>query len=283
MINPVLGYLGLKESLGEVDVKEAASKASRKANEMKLWHEWKASDEDPKKLQPLMKLYDGVLHKKMEAWKAPTVPAEAFKAELQTHLIKAFKTYDPNRGAALNTHVENCLHKAKRYNNRFCNVAYIPEGQSVMIGKINTAKSKLQEELGREPTHEEIGNHLGMNAKRVGTIIGAQKLFVPMGRSAGEESFDYRSGSEVTAHEFEDSQIAIARNILPQLFPKKEHQDLFHHIFGSEGYKQMSSTSELAKKLGKSDSQISRMKKHVGQVLRQHMGMVDEDDDAEES
>ena len=262
MTNPVSDYFQTKE----------AAKADRKENELRLWHAWKNSNEDPRKLQPLLKLYGGLLSQKMTRWKAPTVPAAVFKAELETQLIKAFKTYDPNRGAALNTHVENRLPKAMRYNNRYQNVAAIPEEKARWIGKITNATSRLQEELGREPTHEEIGNHLGMNAKKVKTIMDAQKKFVPMGRSAGEDNYDYRSGSEVTAHEFEDSQIAIATQILPQLFPKQEHQDVYKHIFGVDGYKQISSTSALAKKLGKSDSQISRMKKHVGQVLRTRMG-----------
>jgi len=269
MTDPIADYLQVKE----------AAKVNRKEHELTLWKNWKDNGEQPKHLQPLLKLYEPILKQKMLAWKAPTVPAAAFKAELQIHLIKAFKNYDPDRGAALNTHVESRLPKAMRYNNRYSNVAYVPEGQSRYIGKITNAKSRLQEELGREPTVDEIGNHMGMSPKRVKTILDAQKKFVPMGRSAGEENFDYASGGEVTAHDFQDSQIAIAHNILPDLFPKAEHQTAFRHIFGLDDHKQISSTSELAKKMGKSDSQISRMKKHIGTVLRTHMGLADSEDD----
>jgi hypothetical protein len=102
---------------------------------------------------------------------------------------------------------------------------------------------------------------------------------VPMGMSAGEENYDYASGAEPTAHEFQDQQIAIAQNILPTLFPgKPELHELFHRTFGTGGFKQMNSTSALAKTMGKSQSQISRMKTHMGNVLRSHMGL----DDAEE-
>jgi DNA-directed RNA polymerase specialized sigma subunit len=273
MSDPVSNYFQLKE----------AAKVDRKAKEIQLWRHWKDNGEKPEHLQPLLKLYDPIVVQKTRMWKAKTVPEAAFKAELQTHIIKAFKNYDPNRGAALNTHVESRLHKAKRYNNRYQNLMYIPEGQSGKIGTLNKAKEKLQEELGREPSIEEIAHHTGMAAKRVKTIMDAQQFTVPMGRSAGEESCDYGSGAETTAHQFQDAEIAIAQNILPTLFPgKPDIHQLFHYTFGTDGHPKISSTSVLAKKMGKSLSQISRMKTHMGMVLKSHMGLDDDDEEDNE-
>jgi DNA-directed RNA polymerase specialized sigma subunit len=268
--DPVQDYFEAKE----------AAKVDRKAKELELWKRWKSGGERPEHLQPLLKLYDPVISQKMRMWKAPTVPESAFKAELQTQLIKALKIYDPKFGAAINTHVESRLGKAKRYNNRYQNIMYIPEGQSGKIGKLNTAKEKLTEELGREPTYDELADHVGMHPKRVKTILEAVKKTVPMGRSAGEESYDYGAGEGVTAHDFEDQQIAIAQNILPTLFPNKpEMHDLFHYTFGTNSYPKIRSTSVLAKKMGKSHSQISRMKTHMGLVLRSHMGLDGDEED----
>lgn len=270
MPNAVDDYLQAKE----------AAKINRKQREVDLWKHWKENGEQPQHLQPLLKLYDPVLNQKMRLWRAPTVPEAAFKAELQTQLIKALKIYDPKYGAAINTHVESRLGKAKRYNNRYQNLMYIPEGISGKIGKLNTSREKLMEELGREPSIDELANHAGIPPKRVKTILDAQKKTVPMGRSAGEENYDYGAGGEATAHEFEDQQIAIAASILPTLFPNKpDMHTLFGHVFGVNGHKQISSTSDLARTMGKSQSQISRMKTHMGMVLRSHMGMDDEDDD----
>ena len=257
--------------------KEAASK-NRKADEITLLNKWKAGGERPIDLQPLLKLYDPVFNQKLRAWKPPNVPSAAFKAELQIHAIKAFKSFDPDRGAALNTHVENRLHKAKRYGNNGANLLRIPEGIAGGIGKINKAREKLTEELGHPPTTQEIAHHVGMPVKRVQTTIDAQHFTVPMGRSAGEETYDYGSGSEATGHDFEDAQIAIAHQILPQLFPRQEHRDVFLSIYGLDGHKQISGTGELAKHLGKSSSQIARAKTHIGNVLKAHMGFTSGDD-----
>ena len=260
------------------EAKEAAKK-DRKQNELELLSHWKDNGERPADLQPLLKLYDPVFNQKLRAWKPPNVPAAAFKAELQIHAIKAFRSFDPDRGAALNTHVENRLHKAKRFGNRGANLLYISENVASGIGKINKAREKLTEELGHAPSTQEIAHHIGMPAKRVQTTIDAQHFTVPMGRSAGEETYDYGSGSEATGHDFEDAQIAIAHQILPQLFPRQEHRDVFLSIYGLDGHKQISGTGELAKHLGKSSSQIARAKTHIGNVLKAHMGFANEADD----
>lgn len=274
--NPALELLQLKEP-GE-SLKEAAARINRKENELQLWKHWKAHGEQPEHLQPLLKLYDNVIAQKMKQ-KAPHIRPAAYRAELQKQVITAFKNYDPNRGTALNTHVVGRLPKALRYNNRHANLLYIPEGQSGKIGDINKAEEMLGEELGRKPTVQEVAHHLGMKPARVQTIIDAQQFTVPAGQSAGEEDYDYGSGSDATTHGFEDAQIAIAQNILPTLFPNKpEMHTLFGHVFGVNGHKQISSTSALAKKMGKSQSQISRMKTHMGTVLRSHMGLDDDDE-----
>lgn len=254
-----------------------AAKEQRKQNEIQLWQRWKGGGEKPEHLEPLMKLYEPVLANKVRQWKAPTVPASAFKAELQTHLIKAFQTYDPSRGTALNTHVEHRLPKAKRYNNRYQNLAYIPEGQSGQIGKIQKATDALKEELGRTPTTNELADHLGMAPRRIDTILKSVRRDIPMGRSAGAENFDYSIGAERTGRGFEEQQIAVAQHILPDIFPNKpEMHELFHYTFGTNGYPQIQRTGELAKKLGKSEPQISRMKTQMGNTLRQHMGLGEE-------
>jgi DNA-directed RNA polymerase specialized sigma subunit len=268
MTSPVDDFLEAKE----------AEKRDRKQNELDLLAHWKENGQRPKDLQPLLKLYEPVFRKKMD-WKPPNVPPAAFKAELQIHAIKAFQSFDPTRGAALNTHVENRLHKAKRFGNRGANLLYIPEGQAAFIGKINKAREKLQEELDHEPSVQEIAHQVGLKPARVKTIMESQHFTVPMGRSAGEENYDYGSGTEATGHDFEDAQIAIAHQILPTLFPNKDHQDVFKHIYSLDGYKQISGTGELAKQMGKSPSQVARMKTHVGNVLKAHMGFTDESDD----
>ena len=264
MNNPVEEYQQSKE----------AARTARKEHEISLWTTWKNSGEKPEHLEPLLKLYAPIIGSKVRAWRPPAVPESAFRAELQAHAIKAFQSFDPIRGVALNTHVEARLPKVLRYGNRYANAAYIPEGQSQFIGRINRAKDELSESLGRDPTHEEIADHLGLTPKRVSTIIGAQHADIPMGRSGGQEEYDYTAGVRAPEHSFEEQQIAVAKNILPQIFPgQPAFHKLFNYTFGTNDHPQIYSTGELAKKMGKSQSQISHMKTRMGLVLQQHMGI----------
>lgn len=260
-----------KNPLEEYAQSKEAAKDERKKKEIDLWHTWKTNGQKSEHLEPLMKLYEGNLAQKAKLWRAPSIPESAFKLTLQEHLIGAFKSYDPNRGAALNTHVENRLQKAKRYNARHQNLAYIPEGQIKGITPINRANDHLTEELGRPPTNEEIADHLTetwepITAKRVETIRRSQRKDIP------GSSFEHDPVPRPSS--YEQQQIEVAANILPQLFPDKpEMHLLFNHIYGTNDHEQISSTTALAKKLGKSMSQVSRMKTQLGSVLSKHMGL----------
>ena len=255
-MDPVTSFLLSKTALAD----------SRKDRDLALWRDWKRGGKKPEDLDPLLKAYAPVFNQKTTRWKAPAVPKSAFQAELQTQFIHALETYDPNRGAALNTHVDLRLRKAMRLNNRFQNFAYIPEGQASHIGAINKAHDELSEELGRAPTFQEIGKHIGLPAARVETI---QKARV---RDIRASDFEHDPTERGTS--FEEQQLAVAKNILPQLFPDQpQMHELFHYSFGTGGYPQITSTGQLAKKMGKSPSQISRMKTELGHTLKQHMGL----------
>ncbi len=266
--NPLEAYQ--QEKLG--------AKEKQKKHELELWQKWKDNGEQAEHLEPLLKLYEPIIQQKMRLWKPKAVPESAFRAELQTHAIKAFQNFDPSRGVALNTHVESRLPKALRYGNKGANMAYLPEGQVKHIGAINKAKDTLRDELGRDPTVEELGDHLGMPPKRIETIMKGMRRDVPMGRSTGED-YDYSGGSEGNEHGFEDQQIAVAQHILPDIFPgKSDMHELFHYTFGTGGYPKVSSTGVLAKKMGKTPQQISHMKSAMGRTLRKYMNPEVEED-----
>jgi hypothetical protein len=266
--------------LEQYDQAKVAQKTQRKQHELDLWQYWKDNGEQKEHLAPLLKLYEPVFNKKM-SWKAPMVPATVFKAELQGHAIRAFKNYDPTRGTALNTHVENNLIKAQRYNNKYQNTAYIPEGKSRYIGHISRAKDALMDELNREPTNEEIHAHMlkdpdhdfrKLTPKLIGEIQKGQRRDIPAGMFAGAEEFDYTPGSNVGGRAFEQQQLELAANTLDTVFPNKpDMHTLFNYTFGKNDHPQVLRTGALAKKMGKSESQIARMKTVMGEILKKYM------------
>jgi len=236
------------EALHQAD---QSMRQNRRTNELEMLEKWKKS-QDPQHLQPLLQAYNPVIHQKIKQWKAPSIPESAFKAELQGHLIKALETYDPNRGAQLSTHVENRLRKAMRYNANYQNVARIPEGQIKNITPVKNAQNELQEQFGRPPTHDEIADHIGMPVRHVTRILGALRADIP--DSAFESSPEDTMKQIGRDHE--------VLSLLPHVLNADEHK-VFNHVFGLNGHDRLDSTNELAKKLNKSPSQVSRLKSSI--------------------
>lgn len=246
-----------KNPVDEFLAAKTAARKDARQQELQQLNTWKTQGQRPEHLEPLMQAYAPVVAQKVRQWKAPAVNESAFRAELQKQLIGAFETYDPSRGAALNTHVENRLQKAKRFNLQNQNMGYIPEGQAMHIGRIQRAQDELTQSLGREPTHDELGNHLGMPVRQVKTITKSMRFDVPA------------STFETDPAEKDLSRDAEVLSLLPYSLTADE-KAVFNHIYGLEGAKKTQSTNDLAKLLGKSPSQVSRLRSGILNKYKQY-------------
>lgn len=233
-MNPVEAFLQTKEAA-------LTDKREWEHNQLGLWKQ----SRDPEHLQPLLQSYAPVVEQKFRQYRAPSVNEAGFRAELHKQLIGAFESFDPSRGAQLSTHVENRLKKAQRWNAKFQNVAYIPEGQSSHIGKINRATNELTEQFGRAPTHNEIADHLSMSPKLVTKVIGSQRKDVPA------SSFE-NDPTEISMNRDQEVLDLLEYNLT------KHENAVFQHLRGTGGVTQTMSTNEIADRLGKSPSHVSR-------------------------
>ena len=240
-VSPIDTYLSHKTEQSE----------RRRQADVQAWQAWKTAPEEhkPALLQPLLSSYMPTFHQKEQQWRPPSIPKSAFMAQLQHHFVGALHDYDPEK-AALSTHVDMRLKKALRYVGKHQNIAYIPEGQTQHIGKIQRARDQLKDELGRDPTTDEIGDHLGMTPKRITTIMGSMKKDLP--------SSLWESDPVAQASSREQQVLGLIRY---ELAP--DEQSVFDHIYGHNGAQRIEDTGQLARKLGKSPSQISRLKTSI--------------------
>ncbi len=229
--------------------KEAAARV-RKAEELTTLEKWRQS-QDPAHLQPLLKAYEPVMANTMRYYKAPGIPEAAFKAEMTSHVINAFQSFNPDRGAALNTHVQNTLRKVYRYNNKYQNHAYIPPDSAKHIGNIDRARATLLDEIGRDPTYNEIADHLGLKPGLVKRIETSRRAAID-DTTLQADPIDQRLAR--------DSEVM---SLLPYSLDPKE-KEVFEFMYGSrkgEMPKQNGkpSLAALAAKLGMNGSQLSRI------------------------
>lgn len=248
------------------DALEAKHKLAeeRRAEEHQMWEQWRA-DPTPENIHPLMQRFEPVFRQKSKMWRAPHVNEPAFKANLKLQAIDAFKTYDPSRGTALRTHLENRLKKAMRFNAQQQNLARIPEAKTYQIDPIRRAQDELREEYGRDPTPAEISEFLNpmMSTRKKLTPQKVEQIQAAQVRDIMSEPFETDPVPKVIARE---------RQVVSLLRPAltSDQQVVFDHLYGLNGRPQVTSTGQLAKILGKSPSQISRLRTGIFQTFQRY-------------
>jgi DNA-directed RNA polymerase specialized sigma subunit len=248
----------MKNPLEELDEYDKTATTERSQNDFNKWNTWMQGGQKPEHLEPLLAAFKPVITQAVNTYRAPTVQKSAFEAAAIKHAIEAFKTYDPNRGAALATHVIGRMKKLQRENNKVHNKAYIPEGKAQLIGPIQRATTALREDLEREPEAHEIARHLGVPVKRVQSVIGSMK-------------------KDIMASQFESDPTKIISgrdqevlDLLPYSL-KSEEKEVFDYLFGRNGKPRLDKTNDIARALGKNPSQISRFRTSILDQYNEHM------------
>jgi len=238
--------------------------AQRKADDIRMVQAWQA-DPTPENMEPLMKRFEPVFKSKIKQWKAPNVNESAMRANMKLHAIGALRDFDPTKGAAPRTYLEHRLQKSKRFNVQQQNYARIGEQKSYQIGPIQRAQDELREDFGREPTHDEISEFLN-------PMMSPRKQLTPQKVKEIQEA----QIRDVVGSRFESDPVPRAigreRQVVSLLRPalKEDQQVVYDHLYGLNGKEKITSTSALAKKLGKSPSQVSRLRTGIFKTFERY-------------
>lgn len=235
-----------------LDAKEKVA-AQRRAKDVQMWEQWKKAP-TPDTLRPLMNRFEPVLRSKVQMWKAPGVNEAAFKANLRIHTMDAFNTFNPEK-AGLRTHLENRLKKSMRFNVQQQNYAYIPEAKAGRIGDVARATDELGEELGRTPTPVEVADFLNPNLSKRQQLSPKKVQQIQQAQFGDVIGSSFESDPTPRAISREREVVGLLRPAL-----NAEQQKVYDHLYGANGAQQTTSTTQLAKLLGKSPSQVSRLR-----------------------
>ena len=83
-------------------------------------------------------------------------------------LMKAVEKFDPSKGAKLSSYAAWWIKQAmRRALGNQARTIRIPVQSATKLNKIQTAKAKLTDELGREPTDKEIAEEIGLTERTV--------------------------------------------------------------------------------------------------------------------
>lgn len=219
-----------------------------KATDTELWRRWKKtrSSDD---LQKLLTQMNPILLREVNKW-APSMSRSYLEAEAKRLAVEAFEQYDPNQGTALSTYVASRLPKLSRVVYATQNTARLSETKNLLFHTYHTASNELRDRHGREPTNEELADHLNWGVKKLETFQrqSQRKEFV--------ESEDHP--------ENEDAEDHLVDYIYHDLTPLQK--SIFEHSTGYQG-KPVLSGSEMMKKLKVTQGQLSYQKTLIVQAV----------------
>ena len=243
-MDPVSEFLSFSGGLD----KEAVSKEQR-AQELEMWHTWNNNGRKQEDMRPLLNSMRPLILKEANSWaRQRDIPPAAIRAEFTNQAVKGFETYDPTR-AGLHTHLTNQMLQARRFVVSNQNPARIVESRVYGIGNFNSAKQRLADTLGREPTQLELADELKWSPRKVKMLQSEIKIAVPASQFSADVT------STVPSRQQE-----ILRLLPYDLSP--DEKAVFEHIYGING-KEKLSPGDIATKLNMSAPKVSRIKASI--------------------
>jgi DNA-directed RNA polymerase specialized sigma subunit len=240
--------------------KDAAKKNKELVDQdLDLWKTWRESNEDPNHLRPLMSQFRGMIRQNVNNWSKIDMPPAVIQAEHNKQFLRALRTYDPDKGK-LGTWVGHHLRNApQRFLNTYQNPARIVETRTgAQRGIFDNAVATLDDQLGREPTSQELAEHLGWALPEV-----------ERARSEGRAAW-YSSSAPFgldPATNMPSRATEIARFIKPELSPEEA---LVWEYTTGEGGKPQLRPGEIAKQLNMSPSKVSRLRNAIAEKIKKY-------------
>ncbi len=231
----------------------------RRNVEAKLWQNWNQSGRKEEHLEPLLHsmkpLIRSEANKRLQGL-GGSIPRGALESELTIAAVKSLQTYDPQKNTALTTHVTNGFRRISDFVGANRNAKYMPSADIKRYDRFQNAKAELHDELGREPSAEEL--HRALPSWKLNDVKRMQKGF-------GRELYtDLGDGvtQEVGSTMFSPRDaFALAR---PQLTPQQ--REFGHLYFPPEGEKRPT-IKNIATTLGIPSHKAYTLKKQVEQQV----------------
>ncbi len=224
--------------------------------DLELWTAWNRS-KSPQDLEALLKVVTPLIHYSISQLRG-SISDRVLEAEAKINAVKAFKSFDPNRGVKLSTHVTNYLKKTNRivYNNM--ELLSVPEKRRIKFKNYEASVSNLREELGRTPNAQEVSSDLKWSMSEVARHK--------------QESWKELSASNPNVSDVSfnsDPNTAIVSYVYNDLNPV--HQSVFEMTTGYGG-SSVNSNKSIMRELKLTQGQLSYAKTKIKKKLQIAIG-----------
>jgi hypothetical protein len=234
---------------------------TRTLDDHSLVNQWQQAHQngqfDPDLTHQVLGRFDKTIGMAVNKYKGP-MTGPAINTHARNLAIEALQTYDPNKGAAFNTHLTNTLQRLQRRNAQ-AQTAYIPEGPAAYLGQAQQAHDEFADEFGRKPTPEEHEQRLNemLPEKRRLPPGGLAPILALQRKTVSASNFE--STPDTHAADLEAQNVGLLRQ---DLHPKD------HPVYDAIYKGGLTSTGAIAKRLGMSDPAVSRAKSRIEQAAQ---------------
>jgi RNA polymerase primary sigma factor len=188
-------------------------------------------------------------------------------------LMKAVERFDPRKGAKLSTYAAWWIKQAikRALANQTRNIR-LPVHVVDKLFHLRKAEARLHDELGREPTAEELGEEIGFTAARVNQLrtaaIRPASLDAPLGDDDSDRVADVVSDERaVTPYRNleEKTNTTLVQELVAQLDPRE--QSILRFRFGLDGDDEKT-LEEVGEKFGVTRERIRQIQEQALKKLR---------------
>jgi RNA polymerase sigma factor (sigma-70 family) len=233
------------------------AKVDAQNREIELWKKWKSTGDQ----QALGELYKSLtpLLKRIGMQYQGNLPPDYIDGEVKRLTLEALKSYDPGRGAQLNTHVTNYVsQKMKRSVYPYQNPTRLAEESHIRIPTFQNVNSNLTDRLGRPPTDQELSRELGWPKKEI------QRL-----RTGTRRDLSALPDTGSWQRKEDERMDEILELIRYELTPQEK--DVLDYIFGRNGKPKLNA-NDIAKRMGISPGRVSQLRSSILTKMQTHFG-----------
>lgn len=149
----------------------------------------------------------------------PGLPIEDLVQEGAIGLIKAIQHFDLNRGLRFSTYAIHWIRQSvTRAADAHTNLIRLPNHAIDSLRKISRTRGELSLQLGREPTHEEIAQELGMPVSKVDSLLRYSHANYSLDQKPNEGCSSPLLGLLSNQEESDPETVAIERVWISQIF-----------------------------------------------------------------
>lgn len=226
-----------------------------------LFIQWKNSGQKRDR-DKLFRAFKPTIEQQVGKFRDYPVSDDAVRSMAAKHLTKAINTFDPTRGASLNTHVYNGMRRLNREVGAQQSFVQIPESRRLKITSFQQAQTDLTDRLRRNPSAQELADELSWSVAEVGRMRREMRGEISDTANAGLQEFGQAGYGDMRA------QNAMGY-VYPELTPVEKQ--VFEYTFGYGGQPLLKTNREISSRVGISESSVRNIKKRVAEKMMPFM------------